>query len=174
MKSIYSILRAALLVIIAVISLAFSLTINEMGFFFGISLLIGAALSGIYLFIHFDENINEKVIMEPLVDAFAGLVILTHPEVSTRFILTDFSFWMAMHGILYIAAGFFNHQKTSYLWLYVLTGLVAIIFGFTIVNYNDAFLSSVTYLMAFSLIIYGMISIYLSIIRQNAPLQPLK
>lgn len=172
MRSIYSILRASLLVVIAAVSLVFSLTINEMGFFFGVSLLIGAALSGIYLFMHFDEHVNEKVIMEPLIDAFAGLVILTHPEVSTRFVLTDFSFWMAMNGILYLAAGFFNHQKTSYFWLYVLTGLVTIIFGFTIVNYNDAFLSSVNYVMAFSLIIYGIINIYLSIYRKNTPLQP--
>jgi len=143
-----------------------------MRFFFGVSLLIGAALSGIYLFIHFDEHINEKVIMEPLIDAFAGLVILTHPEVSTRFILTDFSFWMAMNGILYLAGGFFNHQKSSHFWIYVLTGLVTIIFGFTIINYNDEFLSSVTYLMGFSLILYGIIGIYLSIIRKNTPLQP--
>ncbi len=172
MKSIYSILRSSLLVVVAIAGLVWSLTIMEMGFFFGAALLVGAALTGIYLFLHFDEQVNEKVIMEPLMDAFAGLVLLTYPEISQRFVLADLAFWLAMNGILYLASGAFNHPKSSKFWLYMLAGLVFIIFGFTLINYNQDFISSVNYLLAFSIFIYGGISLYLSVVRKKNPLQP--
>ncbi|MDP2723156.1 MAG: DUF308 domain-containing protein [Bacteroidales bacterium] len=171
MKSIYSIIRSSLLVIIAFASLLFSLTINEFGFFFGVTLLIGGALTAIYLFIHFDETLNEKVIMEALMDVFAGLAILTFPEISQRFVLVDFAFWMAMMGILYLSGGFFNHKKSKYFWLYVLSGLALIIFGFIIINYSSETLGSVNYLMSFAIILYGIVGIYLAIARKKIPFQ---
>lgn len=171
MKSIYSIVRSSILMVIAFLSLLLSLTINEFGFFFGVALLIGAALSAIYLFVHFDEQVNEKVIMEPLMDGFAGLVILTFPEISQRFILTDFAFWIAMMGILSLSTGFFNHKNARYFWLYILTGLIYVTFGFTIMNYNSEFINSVTYSMSFALFIYGTTNIYLAIKRKKIPLQ---
>lgn len=171
MKPIYSIIRSSLLIIVAFLSLLFSLTINEFGFFFGVALLLGAALTAIYLFIHFDEHLNEKVIMEPLMDAFAGLVILTFPEISQRFVMVDFSFWIAMMGILYLAGGFFNHKSSNYFWLYVMTGLTLIIFGFVVMNYSQETMGSVNYLMSFAVFIYGVVSIYLSIRRKKVPFQ---
>ena len=165
MKSIYSVIRSSLLVIIAFASLLLSMTINEFGFFFGVALLIGGALTAIYLFIHFDETLNEKVIMEALIDVFAGLVILTFPEISQRFVLVDFAFWIAMMGILYLSGGFFNHKKSNYFWLYVLSGLALIIFGFIVMNYNPETLGSVNYLMSFAIILYGIVGIYLAIAR---------
>jgi len=172
MKSIYSILRSSLLVVVAIAGLVWSLTIMEMGFFFGAALLVGAALTGIYLFLHFDEQMNEKVIMEPLMDAFAGLVLLTYPEISQRFVLADLAFWLAMNGILYLAAGAFDHQKTNRFWLYILGGLVCIIFGFTLINYDEKMISSAHYLLSFSILIYGALSNYLSIARKKNPMQP--
>jgi len=172
MKSIYSILRALILIIVSIATLVLSLTIIETGFFFAAALLVGAVLTGMYLFVHFDEQINEKVIMEPLMDAFAGLVIITYPEISQRFVLADLAFWMAMSGILYLASGAFDHQKSSKFWLYVLAGLVFIIFGFTLINYNQEFIGSANYLLAFSVVIYGGISLYLSVVRKKNPMQP--
>ncbi|MFA5418987.1 MAG: DUF308 domain-containing protein [Bacteroidales bacterium] len=171
MRSIFSILRSSLLLIIAVLSIALSLTINEFGFFFGVALLIGGALTAIYLFIHFDETLNEKIIMEALIDVFAGLVILTFPEISQRFVLVDFAFWMAMMGILYLLGGFINHKKTKYFWLYVLTGLAFIIFGFIIMNYSSETLGSINYLMSFAVSLYGIVDIYLAIARKKVPFQ---
>ncbi len=171
MKSIYGIIRSLLLVIIAFGSLLLSLTINEFGFFFGVALLIGGALTAIYLFIHFDETLNEKVIMEALIDVFAGLVLLTFPEISQRFVLVDFAFWIAMMGILYLSGGFFNHKKSNYFWLYVLSGLALIIFGFIVMNYNPETLGSVNYLMSFAVILYGIVGIYLAVARKKVPFQ---
>ena len=171
MKSIYGIIRSLLLVIIAFGSLLLSLTINEFGFFFGVALLIGGALTAIYLFIHFDETLNEKVIMEALIDVFAGLVLLTFPEISQRFVMVDFAFWIAMMGILYLSGGFFNHKKSNYFWLYVLSGLALIIFGFIVMNYNPETLGSVNYLMSFAVILYGIVGIYLAIARKKVPFQ---
>ncbi|OFY51756.1 MAG: hypothetical protein A2W85_08825 [Bacteroidetes bacterium GWF2_41_31] len=171
MKSIYSIIRSSLLIIIAFASLLLSMTINEFGFFFGVALLIGGALTAIYLFIHFDETLNEKVIMEALIDVFAGLVLLTFPEISQRFVLVDFAFWIAMMGILYLSGGFFNHKKSNYFWLYVLSGLALIIFGFIVMNYNPETLGSVNYLMSFAVILYGIVGIYLAVARKKVPFQ---
>lgn len=171
MKFIYSIIRFSLFVIIAFASLLLSMTINEFGFFFGVALLIGGSLTAIYLFIHFDETLNEKVIMEALIDVFAGLVLLTFPEISQRFVLVDFAFWIAMMGILYLSGGFFNHKKSNYFWLYVLTGLALIIFGFIVMNYNPETLGSVNYLMSFAIILYGIVGIYLAIARKKVPFQ---
>lgn len=172
MKPIFSIIRALLLLIVAAAGLFLELTINEFGFFFGISLLLGAALTAISLFLSFDKQINEKNLMEPIMDGFAGLVILTYPEVSSLFVLSDFSFWIAMMGILYLNSGFFNHQSTKFFWLYILTSLTLIVFGFVIINYTSEFLSSIIYLMSFAVVIYSLVVIYLSLSRSKAPLQP--
>lgn len=172
MKPIFSIIRALLLLIVAAAGLFLELTINEFGFFFGISLLLGAALTAMSLFLSFDKQINEKNLMEPIMDGFAGLVILTYPEVSSRFVLSDFSFWIAMMGILYLNSGFFNHQSSKFFWLYILTGLALIVFGFVIINYATEFLSSISYLMSFAAVIYSLVVIYLSLARSKAPLQP--
>ncbi len=157
---------------IAITSLVLNLTINEFGFFFGVALLVGAALTSINLFLNFDHQINEKIIMESIADAFAGLVILTYPEVSQRFVLTDFSFWIAIMGMLYLNAGFFNHQGAKYFWLYVLSGIALLVFGFVIINYTSEAFGSVLYLMSFSVAIYSLVNFYLNFSRKKPPLQP--
>ena len=82
----YRYTKYILLTILAIAMMALSLSIQEFGIYFGVLLLVGAALSTVYLFIHFDENINEKIIIELAIDGFAGLIIFTYPAPDARFL----------------------------------------------------------------------------------------
>lgn len=158
----YRYTKYILLTILAIATLVLSLSIQEFGIYFGVLLLVGAALSAVYLFIHFDENINEKIIIELAIDGFAGLIIFTYPQPDERFFMLDFSFWIAVMGMLHLTAGLFDHKKSKYFWLYVLSGIMMIIFGFIILNYDTEYLGSVVYLIAIVLVYYALLNIYLT------------
>ncbi len=163
----YRYAKYALLTILAVATLVFSLSIQEFGIYFGILLLIGTALSAVYLFIHFDETINEKVILEMAIDGFAGLIIFTYPQPNARFFMLDFSFWIAIMGMLHFVAGIFDNKDSKLFWLYILSGIMMIVFGFIILNYSTEYLGSIVYLIGIVLAYYALLNIYLT--RKNNP-----
>ncbi len=158
----YRYTKYVLLTILAITMMVLSISIQEFGIYFGVLLLVGAALSTIYLFIHFDENINEKVIIELAIDGFAGLIIFTYPHPDARFFMLDFSFWIAVMGMLHLASGIFDKKNSKLFWLYILSGIMLIVFGFIILNYNTDYLGSVVYLIAIVLAYYGLLNIYLT------------
>lgn len=158
----YRYTKYILLTILALATFILTLSIQEFGIYFGVLLLIGAALSAVYLFIHFDENINEKIILELAIDGFAGLIVFTYPEPDARFFMLDFSFWIAIMGMLHLAAGLFEHRNSKYFWLFVLSGIMMIVFGFIILNYNTDYIGSVVYLIAIVLIYYALLNLYLT------------
>lgn len=158
----YRYTKYILLTILALIMIVLSLSIQEFGIYFGVILLIGAILSAVYLFIHFDENINEKIIIELAIDGFAGLIIFTYPTPDARFFMLDFSFWIAVMGMLHLTAGLFDNKNSRYFWLYILSGIMMIVFGFIILNYSSEYLGSVVYLIAIVLAYYGLLNIYLT------------
>jgi uncharacterized membrane protein HdeD (DUF308 family) len=150
-----------LLAILAVATIIFTPTMQEFGIYFGILLLISAALTAVYLFIHFDENINEKLIIELAIDGFAGLIIFTYPEPNARFFMLDFSFWLAVMGILHFVSGLFDNKHSNLFWLYIISGIMMIVFGFIILNYSTDYLGSITYLTGIVLGYLAFLNIYL-------------
>ncbi|MFK5856385.1 MAG: DUF308 domain-containing protein [Bacteroidota bacterium] len=157
----YRYTKYILLAILAIATLVLSLSIQEFGIYFGILLLVGVALTSIYLFMHFDENINEKLIIELAIDGFAGLIIFTYPEPNARFFMLDFSFWLAVLGMLHVVSGLFDHRKSNLLWLYIISGIMMIVFGFIILNYSTEYLGSIVYLIGIVLAYYAILNIYL-------------
>ncbi len=158
----YLYLKYILLATLAVATVFLSLSIQEFGIYFGVLLLVGTILSAIYLFIHFDNNINQKVVLEIAIDGFAGLIIFTYPLPDTRFFMLDFSFWIAVMGIIHLSSGLFDHKESKLFWLYVLSGIMMIIFGFIIINYNNEYMGSVIYLIAMVLAYYALLNLYLT------------
>ena len=158
----YRYTKYILLTILAIAMIVLSLSIQEFGIYFGVLLLVGAALSTVYLFIHFDENINEKIIIELAIDGFAGLIIFTYPAPDARFFMLDFSFWIAVMGMLHLTAGLFDNKNGRYFWLYILSGIMMIVFGFIILNYSTEHIGSVVYLIAIVLAYYGLLNLYLT------------
>jgi uncharacterized membrane protein HdeD (DUF308 family) len=161
----YRITRSVFLGTIAIITMALQLSIIEFGIYFGILLLMGAVSTIIYLFIHFSEHIDQKVLIELAMDIFAGLIVFTYPEPDSRFFMLDFSFWIATMGMINLATGLFDKSKKDYLWLFILSGIVFIVFGFTVVNYNEEHLASVPILIGIILLIYSLLNFYLA--RKN-------
>jgi len=153
--------KYSFLALLAIATIALKLPIQEFGIYFGILLLVGVALTTIYLFIHFDENINQKLIIELGVDAFTGLVIFTAPEPSIRFFMLDFSFWIAVMGMLHFTSGLFDHKASKSFWVYIISGIMLIIFGFIILNYSQDYLGSVIYLIGIVLAYFSFLNIYL-------------
>ncbi len=153
--------KYSFLAILAIATIVLKLPIQEFGIYFGILLIVGVALTTIYLFIHFDENINQKLIIELGVDAFTGLVIFTTPEPSIRFFMLDFSFWIAVMGMLHFTSGLYDHKDSKSFWLYIISGIMLIIFGFIILNYSQDYLGSVIYLIGIVLAYFSFLNIYL-------------
>lgn len=161
----YRYTKYLLLTILALISMIMSLSIQEFGIYFGILLLVSVSLSTVYLFIHFDENIDEKIILEMATDGFAGLIIFTYPQPDARFFMLDFSFWIAIMGMLHFVTGLFDKKNSKSFWLYILSGIMMIVLGFIILNYSTEYLGSIVYLIGFVLMYYAILNIYL--LRSN-------
>jgi|GEM_PF-810518 len=159
MTSGYRLSRSIILALYGIITIALSLSVLEFGMYFGIILMICTALTSVYLFIHFSEKIDEKIIIELIIDGFAGLIIFTYPEPGERFFMLDFSFWIAMMGAIYLVSGLFNYKNSKYMWLYVLSGIMMIVIGFIVLNYSSEYLGSVGYLIGFILTYYSGLNI---------------
>jgi len=157
----YRYTKYILLALLAIVTIALSLSIQEFGIYFGILLLVGVALTSIYLFIHFDKKINEKLIIELAIDGFAGLIIFTYPEPNERFFMLDFSFWIAVIGMLHFVSGLFDKKNSNLFWLYIISGVMMIVFGFIILNYSTDYLGSIVYLIGIVLAYYAFLNIYL-------------
>ena len=148
--------------------LALSVTFSPEGFamLLGIAFIISAALTALFLFIHFDRDINQKVLMEAIVDGFAGLILFTYPQAIHGFLYIDFSFWTFFMGVLYLASGLLDKTNKQYLWLYSLAGIVMIVLGFVMMNYDPEQLNSAYYLAIFVLIMYSVANFFLMIRRK--------
>lgn len=157
----YRYAKYTLLALLAILTILFSISIQEFGIYFGFLLLVSVALTAIYLFLHFDENINEKLIIEMAIDGFAGIIIFTYPEPNARFFMLDFSFWIAVMGMLHLVSGLFDKKNSNILWLYVISGIMMIVFGFIILNYSTDYLGSIVYLIGIVLGYYAFLNIYL-------------
>ncbi len=165
----YRIARSVIYTLMAIATIGLTLSVKEFGIYFGIIMMIGAATTVLYLFIHFSEHVNEKVIIELAADIFAGLIVFTYPVPDDRFFMLNFSFWIAIMGMIHLATGLFDKSKSQYFWLFSLSGIMMLVFGFIIVNYNTDFLGSVAYLIGIVLLYYSGLNLYLA--RKNVLLK---
>lgn len=162
MKLGYRKARYFMLLFAGLLALGLSHTMDGYSVVFGISLLVSSALTLVHVFLHFDENINSKVVMEMIVDGFSGLVIFTYPVSNDDFLLIVFSFWIVFMGILLLTSGLLDERNKDNLWLYALTGIIAMVLGFVVLNYDAAYKSSVLYVVGFTMIIYSGMNLYLN------------
>ena len=159
-------IRFIILLLAGLAAIFLNQKMNGFSALFAISLSISAALTVIFLFYNFDKQINDKVIMELISDGFAGIVLFTYPQSDERFFLIVFSFWIAWMGILYLTSGLLDKKNEKMMWLFTLIGIILIILGFVILNYSTEMLSSVIYLVGFTLIIYSSLGFYSNLLRK--------
>ena len=167
MKVGYRKARSIILLFAGLLALGLSHTMEGYAVVFGISLLVSSALTLLYVFLHFDENINPKTVMEMIADGFSGLVLFTYPESNENFLLIVFSFWILIMGMLYLTSGLMEESNKDYLWSYALVGIVLMVLGFVIMNYDEAYKSSVLYVVGFTLLIYSGMNLYLLFKRKK-------
>ena len=134
---------------------------------FAVALAISAGLTVIYIFLNFDKQLNEKLIMELIADGFSGMVLFTYPFSDERFFLIVFAFWIAWSGTLWLTSGFFNPAKKNMMWFYILAGIVFIVLGFVLMNYTQEMINSAIYVIGFSLILYGAFGLYLKLVKKT-------
>ena len=159
-------IRFVILLLAGLTAIFLNQKMNGFSALFAISLSISAALTVIFLFLNFDKQINDKVIIELIADGFAGIVLFTYPQSDERFFLIVFSFWIAWMGILYLTSGLLDKKNEKMMWLYTLIGIMLIILGFVILNYSTEMLSSVIYLVGFTLVIYSSLGFYSNLLRK--------
>ena len=155
MKLGYRIGRSVIWLLLGVLSLTLNGTINGLSVYFGVAALIAAGLTMIYVFIHFDKNMDEKVLMEMVMDAFSGLIIFTFPYSDNRFFTVVFSFWIAVMGLMMLLAGLTDKKNKELLWFFVLLGISFIISGFSIMHVTETTQNMLNYFIGFMLIIYA-------------------
>jgi len=159
-------IRFVILLLAGLAAIFLNQKMNGFSALFAISLSISAALTVIFLFFNFDKQINDKVIMELIADGFAGIVLFTYPQSDERFFLIVFSFWIAWMGILYLTSGLLDKKNEKMMWLYTLIGIMLIILGFVILNYSTEMLSSIIYLVGFTLVIYSSFGLYFNLLKK--------
>ena len=152
--------RSFILLFAGLLAIGLSHTMDGFAVVLGVSLLTSSALTLVYVFLHFDENINPKVVMEMIADGFSGLVIFTYPISNPDFLLIVFSFWIVIMGMLYLTSGLMDERNKDMLWSYALTGIVLMVLGFVVLHYDAAFKSSVLYVVGFTLMIYSGMNLY--------------
>lgn len=167
MKLGYRKARFVILLFAGLLALGLSHTMDGFSVVLGVSLLVSSALTLVYVFLHFDENINPMVVMEMITDGFSGLVIFTYPVSNDDFLLIVFSFWIVFMGILLLTSGLLDERNKDYLWLYTLVGIVLMVLGFVVMHYDASYKSSVLYVVGFTLIIYSGMNMYLLIKRKS-------
>ena len=92
MKLTYRKARSIILLFAGLLAIGLSHTMDGYAVVLGISLVTSSALTLVYVFLHFDENINPKIVMEMIADGFSGVVIFTYPTSNQDFLLIVFSF----------------------------------------------------------------------------------
>lgn len=127
----------------------------------GISFVVSAVLTGLFIFLNFDKKTDQKVLMEGMVDGFAGLVLFTYPQAIDPFLLIDISFWTLFMGALYLGAGLLDTNNKKHMWFYSLVGIILTVLGFVLLNYEPSQVKSAFYVAAFILISYGLSNLYL-------------
>lgn len=153
--------RVAVIFLLGVLMAGMKGSTEGFSIFFGAGLLITAFLTLIYLFINFDKKVNEKLIMEMIMEAFAGLVIFTYPMSDNAFFVIVFSFWVTIMGVFLLTAGLYDKKNKDYQWFYILLGIVMILFGFTILHVTKENSGITGYLISFILLIYALAGGYL-------------
>ncbi len=167
MKLGYRITRFALLLIPAIVIFSTHISLEGISIVFGASVLTGAFATMLFIFFHFDEKVNAKVMMEGLADAFFGIVIFTYPTPDNQFFLIIFSSWIFFMGALQLVSGFENMEDSDYFWLYLLAGITFLAMGFVIMNFNPRFKENIPSLVAIVLIIYSGTNLYVLLKRKK-------
>ena len=130
---------------------------------FAVALAISAGLSIIFIFLQFDKQISDKLIMELIADGFSGIVLFTYPFSNEKYFYIVFSFWIVWMGMLWLTTGVLNAAKEKMMWFYTLAGILFIAMGFVIMNYSEELISTVVYVIGFTLILYSAFGLYLGI-----------
>ena len=159
--------RSLLFLLPAVLALTTDTSLEGLSIAFGVAALTGAFATMIYLFLHFDEKLNDKIIMELLADAFFGLILFTYPVPDGRFFLLVFSAWIFVMGLLFVTRGLDKTGIESFYWFYLLTGITYIAIAFVITNYNPDLMPMVPFVLGIVLAIYSVVNIYLMIKRRT-------
>jgi len=153
--------RSIILLILGILSLSLQGNINGLSLYFGIALITSAAMTLIYMFLHFDEHMAKEIIIELLVDGFSGLIIFTYPHSDNQFFTVVFSFWIFIMGALMLTAGLLNKQNKDFLWSYILLGIFFLVSGFSIMHVTAETAGILSYYIGFVLVIYSVAQLWL-------------
>ncbi|MEJ2595304.1 MAG: DUF308 domain-containing protein [bacterium] len=153
--------RSFALLFAGLLALGLSHTMDGYAVVFGIALVVSAAFTLVYVFLHFDEKINPKIVMEMIADGFSGLVIFTYPYSDERFLMIVFAFWIVFMAAMLLTSGLMDESKKDRMWTYTLTGIVLLVLGFVIMHYNEESMGSVLYLIGFTILFLAGVNLYL-------------
>jgi uncharacterized membrane protein HdeD (DUF308 family) len=159
--------RSFIILLSGLAAIIFNNTLDGYSAMFGITLVVTALLGILNLFVYFDKPMNQKFLMELLLDGFSGIIIFTYSNSDEGFFLTVFAFWAFVNGLFYLTSGLLEKKNKSHLPFYTLIGIVMMIFGFIPLHFNNESLGSIIYLIGFAMIIYSSANLYLMFKRKT-------
>lgn len=159
--------RSLIILLSGLAAIILNNTVEGYSAMFGVTMVVASLISILHVFIYFDKPMNEKFLMELLLDGFSGVIIFTYNDSNESFFLTVFAFWAFVNGLFYLTSGLIDKENKSYLPFYTLVGIIMMSLGFMPLHFNVESLGSVIYLIGFALIIYSSANLYLMFKRKQ-------
>lgn len=164
-------LRGALAVLFGVLALIWpAITLLALAIIFGAYALvdgIGAAVSAVRA----PRGTREPLVLEAIAGIAFGLIALIWPGVTLLVLTILVGFWAIITGLSEIITAIAMRREIEGEWLYVLFGVVSVIFGLIVLLSPVSGAFAVAWIIGFSAIVFGftMIAASLELRRAGGP-----
>lgn len=158
-------IRGAAGILLGGLALAWpGITLTVLVLFLGVYLLIDGVFTAIAAISHRREVSHWWVVLlEGLAGVLIGIITLLWPQITAMALLYLVAFWALFTGILEIIAAGKLRKEIIGEWLMVLSGILSIAFAVLIVIWPRIGLLTLTYIIAFYVILFGVALIALAL-----------
>lgn len=99
------------------------------------------------------------LLLEGILGLIVAFVVWTQPIFSTAVLVYAIAFWAVITGVIEIIAGFQLRDVITNEWLYILAGIVSIIFGILVFRDIDAGAFAIAWTIGIYAIIFGVLQL---------------
>ncbi|GAA3551912.1 HdeD family acid-resistance protein [Nonomuraea rosea] len=160
-------LRGLLAIIFGILALIWpGITLLVLVIFFGAYALVGGIFASIAGFRHGARS-RAWLITSGIIGILAGIAALVWPGITSLALLYLVAFWAIFTGIAEIVAGVQLRKVIDNEWMFIVGGVLSVIFGVLLLIWPAAGMLSLVWLIGVFAILYGIAMIALSLRVKN-------
>jgi uncharacterized membrane protein HdeD (DUF308 family) len=129
-----------------------------------------AIVSGVFeLFAGFRHGARSRawLIFSGIIGILAGIVAFVWPGITSLALLYVIAFWAVFTGVTEIVAGIHLRKVIDNEWMFIVSGILSVIFGVLLLVWPGAGMLSLVWLIGIFAVLYGIAMIALSIRVKN-------